>query len=112
MPLAVCQKLWFQYEEAPKHNGKYVRKWIDATWPGRWIGRGGLAMFLELSLSAHCTFLLVTCCEVEIVPFFPPAGSACDEFVLCDQHKKHFYGVPTRTVEDHVARHSGKVLRL
>jgi hypothetical protein len=42
VPLAVRQSLWFQHDQAPAHYGKDVRQWLNATYPGRWIRRGGL----------------------------------------------------------------------
>jgi hypothetical protein len=41
VPLAVRQRLWFQHDAAPAHYGEDVRQWLNATYPGRWIGRGG-----------------------------------------------------------------------
>jgi hypothetical protein len=41
VPLAVTQRLWFQHDRAPVHYGEDVRQWLNATYPGRWIGRGG-----------------------------------------------------------------------
>jgi hypothetical protein len=34
-------KFWFQHHGAPVHYGKYVRQWLDETYPGRWLGRRG-----------------------------------------------------------------------
>jgi hypothetical protein len=41
VPLAVRQRLWFQHDGARAHYGEDVRQWLNATYPGRWIGRGG-----------------------------------------------------------------------
>jgi hypothetical protein len=41
MPLAVRQRLWFQHDGAPAHYGEDIRQWLNATYPGRWIGPGG-----------------------------------------------------------------------
>jgi hypothetical protein len=41
VPLAVRQRLWFQHDGAPAHYGEDVRHWLYATYPVRWIGRGG-----------------------------------------------------------------------
>jgi hypothetical protein len=41
VPLAVRQRLWFQHNRAPAHYGEDVQQWLNVTYPGRWIGRGG-----------------------------------------------------------------------
>jgi hypothetical protein len=41
VPVAVRQRLLFQHDGAPAHYGEDVRKWLNATYPGRWIGRRG-----------------------------------------------------------------------
>jgi hypothetical protein len=41
VPLAVRQRTWFQQDGAPAHYGENGRQWLNATYPGRWIGRGG-----------------------------------------------------------------------
>jgi len=33
--------LWFMQDGAPAHWSTVVRKWLDANFPNRWIGRGG-----------------------------------------------------------------------
>jgi hypothetical protein len=37
--LAVSRRLWFWHHGALGHNGKCVRRWLNATYPGRWSGR-------------------------------------------------------------------------
>lgn len=34
-------RLWFQQDGAPPHFANVVRTYLDETFPGRWIGRGG-----------------------------------------------------------------------
>jgi hypothetical protein len=41
VPLAVRQGLWFQHDGAPTHYVEDFRRWLNATYPERWIGRGG-----------------------------------------------------------------------
>jgi hypothetical protein len=43
VPLAMRrgEGLWFQQDGAPPHYLRAVRDWLDARFPGRWIGRGG-----------------------------------------------------------------------
>jgi hypothetical protein len=41
VPQAVRQTLWFQNNGAPAHCGEDVRRWLNATYAERWIGRGG-----------------------------------------------------------------------
>jgi hypothetical protein len=31
-------KVWFQHDGGPAHWGEDVRQWLNATYPGRWIG--------------------------------------------------------------------------
>jgi hypothetical protein len=38
--LAVGQRAWFQHEGAQVHYGEDVQQWLNATYSGRWIGRG------------------------------------------------------------------------
>ena len=41
MPLTAKQRLWFQHGGTSSHCGEDVRQCLSATYPGRWIGRGG-----------------------------------------------------------------------
>lgn len=41
VPLHVRQRMWFQHDGAPAHFSGIARQHLDATFPGRWIGRGG-----------------------------------------------------------------------
>jgi hypothetical protein len=41
VPVAVWPRWWFQHDRAPAHYGEDVRQWLNAKYPGRWIGRGG-----------------------------------------------------------------------
>jgi hypothetical protein len=41
VPLAVRQRLWFQHDGDPAQYGEDFRQWLNATYPGRWTGRGG-----------------------------------------------------------------------
>ena len=41
MPLAERRTLWFQQDGAPPHFAIRVRDWLNAHFPGRWIGRRG-----------------------------------------------------------------------
>jgi len=38
--LDVCQKLWFQQDDAPAHYSQDVRIFLDEQYPSHWIGRG------------------------------------------------------------------------
>jgi hypothetical protein len=49
VPLAVKQKLWFQHGGASARYGEDVQQWVNATCPGRWIGRGGPIAWLPQS---------------------------------------------------------------
>lgn len=39
--LLLRQRVMFQNDGAPCHYAKTVRNYLDLTYPGRWIGRGG-----------------------------------------------------------------------
>lgn len=39
--LATRERMWFQLDGAPPHFAHIVRNHLNATFPGRWIGRGG-----------------------------------------------------------------------
>lgn len=41
VPLAIRAHMWFQHDGAPAHSTRVVRQFLDATFPERWIGRGG-----------------------------------------------------------------------
>jgi hypothetical protein len=41
VPLAVRQRLWFHHDGVPAHYGEDIQQWLNATYPERWIGRGG-----------------------------------------------------------------------
>lgn len=41
LPLNERRQLWFQQDGAPPHFGVCVRNFLDAAFPGQWIGRRG-----------------------------------------------------------------------
>lgn len=41
IPLADLPHLWFQQDGAPAHNSRIVRQFLEAEFPGRWIGTRG-----------------------------------------------------------------------
>ena len=41
LPLLKLLSKIFQQDGAPPHWGSHVRRFLDATFPGRWIGRDG-----------------------------------------------------------------------
>lgn len=41
LPLDVWNRLWYQQDGAPAHYYLPARRHLDATFPGRWVGRGG-----------------------------------------------------------------------
>ena len=41
IPLADLPHLWFQQNGAPAHNSRIVRQFLEAEFPGRWIGTRG-----------------------------------------------------------------------
>jgi hypothetical protein len=41
IPLAHLPHLWFQQDGAPAHNSGIVRQFLEAEFPGRWIGTRG-----------------------------------------------------------------------
>jgi hypothetical protein len=81
VPLAVRQRLWFQHDGVPAHYGEDVWQWLNMTYPGRWIGHGGLIAWPPRS----------------------PDLTLMDYF-LWEHLKEQVYTVPPRTIEDHVAR--------
>jgi hypothetical protein len=42
LPLALKQRLWFPNDGAPAHYGEGTWQWLNATYPGRWTGCGGI----------------------------------------------------------------------
>jgi hypothetical protein len=86
VPLAVRQRLWFQHDGAPAHYGEDVRQWLNATYPGRWIGRGGPIAW----------------------PLRSPDLTPMD-FFLWGHLKEQVYAIPPRTIEDLVARFKAAV---
>jgi hypothetical protein len=86
VPLAVRQSLWFQHDGAPAHYEEDVRQWLNATYPGRWIGRGGPTAWPPRS--------------PDITPMY---------FLLWGHLKEQVYAVPPMTIEDLVARHQAAV---
>jgi hypothetical protein len=81
VPLAVSQRLWFQHNGAQTHYGDDVRQWLNATYPGRWIGRGGPIAWPPWS------------------PDLTPIN-----FFLWGHLKEQVYAVPPRTIEDLAAK--------
>lgn len=41
VPLRVRAEIIFQHDGAPAHFSRQVREFLNAHYPGRWIGRGG-----------------------------------------------------------------------
>lgn len=41
IPLTSVQAMWFQHDGAPPHASGLARAFLDANFPGRWIGRDG-----------------------------------------------------------------------
>ncbi|KFM62974.1 hypothetical protein X975_21073, partial [Stegodyphus mimosarum] len=41
VPAVVRDRMWFQHDGAPAHNHVRVCNYLDGTFPGRWMGRGG-----------------------------------------------------------------------
>jgi hypothetical protein len=77
VPLAVRQRLWFQHDGAPAHYEEDVRQWLNATFPGRWIRRGGPIAWPPRS--PHLTQM---------------------DFFLWGHLKEQVYAVSPRTIED------------
>lgn len=40
MPLALYREMHFQHDGAPPHITSEAKRWLDAVFPGKWIGRG------------------------------------------------------------------------
>jgi hypothetical protein len=81
VPLAVRQRLWFQHDRAPAHYGENARQWLNATYPGRWIGLGGPIAWPPQS------------------PDLTPM-----DFFLWGHLMEQVYAVPPKIIEDLVAR--------
>lgn len=41
IPLDIRHNMWYQHDGAPPHSTYAVRRYLNTTFPGRWIGRGG-----------------------------------------------------------------------
>lgn len=41
LPLNITTQMWFQQDGAPPHFSRIVTKYLNETFPERWIGRGG-----------------------------------------------------------------------
>lgn len=41
VPLDIRANMWYLHDGAPCHNARVVRNWLDAHFPGQWIGRNG-----------------------------------------------------------------------
>ena len=41
IPLMVRSQMYFQHDGAPPHYSRLVREYLNASFPNRWIGRGG-----------------------------------------------------------------------
>lgn len=42
VPLDLRARMWLQHDGAPAHSAQIVRDYLNAAYPGRWIGRGGV----------------------------------------------------------------------
>jgi hypothetical protein len=73
VPLAVRKRMGLQHDGAPAHFGEGVWQSLNATYPGRWTGRGGPIIWSPRS------------------PDLTPT-----DFYL----KEYVYTVPLRTIED------------
>jgi hypothetical protein len=59
LPLAILRRMWLQMDGAPLHFGRIVRDWCHATYPNRWIGRGGAIAWPPRSPDLNpCDFFL------------------------------------------------------
>ena len=47
--MAIRERMWIQHDGAPLHFSVDVRNHLNAVFPGRWIGRGGLTAWLARS---------------------------------------------------------------
>lgn len=81
LPLAEYSTMWMQLDGAPAHFRLTVREWLNAAFPGRWIGRGGPAAWPPRS--------------PDITPL---------DFFLWGHLKQVVYATPTTTKEDLQAR--------
>lgn len=41
VPLETRRRMWFQHDGAPIHSARLVQRFLNNTYRGRWIGRGG-----------------------------------------------------------------------
>lgn len=41
-PQEHLQRMWFQMDGCPAHNGRIISEWMNDHFPGRWIGRYGV----------------------------------------------------------------------
>jgi hypothetical protein len=79
--LFVRNQMWYQHDGAPAHFSRAVRDYLDQTYPGRWIGKGG---------------------PVAWPPRSPDLTSL--DFFLWGHVKSLVYATPVETVEDLTAR--------
>jgi hypothetical protein len=77
LTLQVLRNAVFQQDGAPAHFSRPVREFLDETFPGHWIGRGG---------------------SVEWPPYSPDL-TPCD-FWLWGMLKDQVYSAPLRTIEE------------
>ncbi|KAJ4432160.1 hypothetical protein ANN_20776 [Periplaneta americana] len=81
IPLNIRERIWFQHDGAPAHFNHRVRNHLNATFPDRWIGRGGP------------------------VPWPPRSPDLTPlDFFLWGDVKRFMYETPNHTAEDLVAR--------
>jgi len=41
IPLMIRSQMYFQHDGAPPHYTRYVRDYLDESFPNHWLGRGG-----------------------------------------------------------------------
>ncbi|KAJ4433896.1 hypothetical protein ANN_16209 [Periplaneta americana] len=81
IPLNIRERIWFQHDGVPPHFDRRARNHLNATFPYRWIGRGGPVTWPPRS------------------PDLTPL-----DFFLCGDMKRLVYETPIDTAEDLVAR--------
>jgi len=81
VPLILRNRIWYQHDGAPAHFSQAVRGYLDETYPGRWIGRGG---------------------PVSWPPRSPDLTSL--DYFLWGYLKSHVYYTPVETVEELTAK--------
>lgn len=81
VPTVVRNQMWFQHDGAPAHFKVVVRNYLDASFAGRWIGRGG---------------------PVRWPPRSPDLSSI--DYFLWGHLKAIIYETPVDSIEDLVAR--------